>query len=384
MKRNVVLTLALTVVLTATAWAQRYQVTIKAETPEGAELQAIGQEADAAKKLALMEKFAGAHPQHDGVSWVYVQLIPVYVASGDMAKASAAGDKLLAIHPDDLEAAVTILKGYEKLKEPAAVAKWSETSATLARKLKAQPKPADAEEAKTWQDNQQYAAQVEQYAEYSLMNQAAQAANPDAALSSLNALDKLNPQSQYGMQAANAAFASLRQANQMDKAVELADRVLAKDSSNEEMLLVASNHYMTKQNNDKAVAYATKLVEVMNTKPKPAQMSDDDWAKRKTTMLAAGNWIAGMTYATQGKLGPADKALREALPALTDEGMKAGALYQLGFVNFKMGETSKNTRQIQDALRFSQQSAGIKGPYQGNAAKNAAAIRAKYGAAAGK
>lgn len=45
---------------------QRHKLTINAETPEGQELQGIGQENDAAKKMALMEAFIQKHPAHEG------------------------------------------------------------------------------------------------------------------------------------------------------------------------------------------------------------------------------------------------------------------------------------------------------------------------------
>lgn len=364
--------------------AQRYRITINAETPDGAQLQAIGQQEDPAKKLELMEKFATEFPKSEGISWIYSQMIPAYVAAGNIAKASSTATSLLALHPDDMDAALAVLRGYEKVKDPPAAIKWADTTWGIAKKQQSQPKPADAEEAKSWDESQKYATQVQQYAEYSLMNQAAMAGNPQQSLECLNTLEKLNPQSQYLSQTANAAFVTLQRAGQVDKAVEVADKTLARDPANEEMLLVAANYYMTKQNNDKALSYASKLVEVMGTKTKPAAIADEDWAKRKATLIGAGNWISGMIFASQNKLGQADKSLREALPTLTDDAMKGGALYQLGFVNFKLGEAGKDTKRLQEALRFSQQSAAIKSPYQGSAAKNVAAIRAKVGPSAAK
>lgn len=377
--------LALASLLAASAaWGQRYKPTINAETPEGAQLQAIGQEPDAAKKIALMEKFTAEFPKHEGAPWVYSQMIPAYIAAGDMAKTSAAGERLLALQPDDLESAVTVLRGYEKVKDPAAVMKWSSVTTDLAKKIEAQPKPAGAEEEKTWKDNQDYAKQVRQYAGYALMNQASQATDLQQSIDCVNTIGKLDPQNPYLSQAASIAMVKLQQAGQPEKAAALAEGVLAKDPSSEQMLLVAANYNMTKQQNDKALGYATKLVEVMNTKPKPPQVSEEDWTKTRNTMLGAGNWIAGMIYAAQNKLSMADKSLRDALPLLTDDGMKGGALYQLGFANFKMGEAAGDQKRIQEGFRFSQQSAAIKGQYQAAAAKNVAAIRAKYKVSAAK
>jgi tetratricopeptide (TPR) repeat protein len=376
--------LAVAAVICGSVWGQRYATTINAETPDGAQLQAIGQQTDPTKKLELMEKFVTEFPKSDGASWVYSQIIPAYIAANNLDKAGAAASSLLALHPDDLEGPLAVLKAYEKVPNSAEVIKWSKTTWDIAKKQEGAPKPNDAEEAKSWESNQTYVRQVQQYAEYSLMNQAGMAKSATESLDSANALERLNPKSQYLGQTANATFVALQRAGQTDKAVELAEKTLARDPSNEEMLLVAANHFMTKQNNEKALSYATKLVEVMGSKQKPAAVSDEDWTKRQTTITGVGNWISGMIYAQQNKLSPADKSLRAALPTLTDDGMKAGALYQLGFVNFKIGEAAKDNKRLQEALRFSQQSAAIKSPYQASAAKNVAAIRAKVGPSAAK
>ena len=101
--------------------------------------------------------------------------------------------------------------------------------------------------------------------------------------------------------------------------------------------------------------------------------------------ITLGPRVAAFSPGTTRNLNPRRRAaLREALPTLTDDAMKGGALYQLGFVNFKMGEAARDKKRLQEALRFSQQSAAIKSPYQATAAKNVAAIRAKIGPSAAK
>ncbi|HBY61875.1 MAG TPA: hypothetical protein DEH78_18810, partial [Solibacterales bacterium] len=61
--------------------------------------------------------------------------------------------------------------------------------------------------------------------------------------------------------------------------------------------------------------------------------------------------------------------------------LKAAALFNLGLANFRMGEAAKGEAQSQrilDALRFNQQCAAIKSPFQAQAAKNVAAIKSQY------
>ena len=92
------------------AAAQRHKITINAETPEGQLLQQIGEESDETKKLAMLEQFATQHPKHEGVAWVYEQLVAAYAKASQPDKLFATGDKLLALDPADVESAHTCLK----------------------------------------------------------------------------------------------------------------------------------------------------------------------------------------------------------------------------------------------------------------------------------
>lgn len=279
---------------------------------------------------------------------------------------------------DELETSVAKLKEYEAVSDPENAIKWSDTVSKLARAILAGPKPDDPAKVEHWTATQDYAKQVDNYADYALFNQTVKTKDAGQALMLTETLEKRSPKSPYLTQAANTAFLTLRQSGKNDQAIALAERALTWDPNNEEMLIVAADHYMKKNQSDKVLTYSTRLVEVMNSKPKPDQVSDADWTKRKNTMVGAGSWMAGMTYAAQNKLADADKSLRLALPLLTDEQMRAGALYQLGFVNFKIGEASNSIPKIQEAYRFSQQSAAIKGPYAASAQKNVVAIKTKY------
>lgn len=365
----------------ASSFAQRHPLTVDTETPEGQMLHAIGSEQDTAKRTAMLEQFVSQHGNHASSAWALEQLIAAYAASNNPAKAAEAGDKLLQKDPGDLASAVAVLKAFEGISDGAAVQKWSAIASQLAREDLAKPKPADAAEAEDWARNQEYVKQVNAYADYALLNQSIKASDPKQALDLAAELERRSPDSPYVPQAQYAAFVALRKAGRESEAVALAEKLLVKDPKNEELLLVAADHAMKNKQNDKTIDYATRLVDVMSAKQKPEQMTDEDWRKRRDTLLAVGNWMAGVTYATQNKYAQADKSLRQALPLLTDEQMKAAALFHLGVANFRLGETGGSTPRIKEALAFSQQCAAIKSPYTAGAQKNVSAIRTKYGAA---
>src|SRR5690242_21734367 len=73
--------LLLALLLAAGALAQRHKVNINTETPEGQALQAIGQESDEAKELAMLEKFTQDYAKSENLAWVYTQMQPLYTRS---------------------------------------------------------------------------------------------------------------------------------------------------------------------------------------------------------------------------------------------------------------------------------------------------------------
>ena len=136
------------------------------------------------------------------------------------------------------------------------------------------------------------------------------------------------------------------------------------------MLIFVANQYIEKKRDpDKVIAYSAKVVELMDTKPKPEGVSDDDWAKKKKTMSGLAHYMSGTTLFEQKKLAAADKELRAALPLVEgNDQLKAATLFYAGLTNYQM-------KKIPDALKFNQQCAAIKSPFQAKAAENARVMR---------
>ena len=361
------------------ATAQRSKLTINAETPEGQLLQQIGQESDESKKLALLEQFAAKFPKHEGLAWVYGQMVSAYAKASQFDKAMEAGDKLLAIDAEDLEIAHETLKAAEAKKDPDAVVKWAAKTSELARKVAQSPKPKEEDEAEDWKRKVDFAKQLDVYTEYSVYALALQIPDPRKKVALADALEQRNPQSQYLPQLGMPRFIAYLQAGENQKAVALAEKILEKDQNSEEMLLAVAQSYMAqKKDPDKVLAYCAKVSELAQSKPKPEGVSDADWEKRKTQLSGRAQWMTGVTYASQSKWAQADQALRAALPAVKDDPrMTAEALFYLGLANFRLGEKGDDNR-ILEALRFNEQCAAIASPFQGPARTNIKAIRSKY------
>lgn len=357
--------------------ADRHKLVINAETDEGKLLQQIGQESDSAKKIALMEEFAGKYPKHDGMAWVYSQMQTEYAKAGKPDKAIAAGAKLLEMDSDDLEAAYANLKAAEAQKDADAAIRWSEVTSGIARKIAKSSQPSAADEVEEWKRSVDYAKQVDTYTEYSLFALAVQGGPKTVEL--VEALEKRNPKSQYLPRVYRSYLMALSQKSP-GKVAATAERLYANDPNSEELLLVLSNAALSNKQNEKTIQYSNKLVEVLKAKSKPEGMADADWETQKNAMLGQAYWNAGAVHAVQGQYARADQSLRAALPLIKgNDQLMAGALFYLGLSNYKLGQASKNKTQISDALRFSQQAAGMRGPYAAQAAKNVKGIQAEFG-----
>jgi hypothetical protein len=367
------------------AVAQRHKLSaINAETDEGKMLQAIGQESDAARKLQLMEEFVGKWGNHEAAGWVWSQMQPAYLKAGNVDKAIAAGDKLLALDAADLEAAYANLKAAEGKKDADAVIKYAAATSAAAKKAAQEPKK-EGQSDEDYKHAVDYAKQVDTYSEYALYATALSEQDPQKVMKLTEAIEQQNPNSQYIAQAMTRYAWAGRAANALPNAVAFGERAYARNQFNEDLLLAMSDYYLNqpagKQDLNKVINYSTKIVETLPSKEKPQGMSDADWEKKKTTTLGLAHWMTGTSLSTQGKYAPADKNLRVALPLVKDnEHLLAGALFHLGLSNYQMGR-GKNAQQMTDAVKFFEQCAAMKSPFQAKAKENLAVMRKQAGAA---
>src|SRR5215472_902632 len=111
MKRCIGLLLAVSFVLAlliSQAGAQVERIVIAAGTDEDHALQAINNEQDASKRLAMYEDFVqkfSSNPQ--AVAYGNWQIAQAYQANGDLQKSLDYGDKALASSPHNLEILVS-------------------------------------------------------------------------------------------------------------------------------------------------------------------------------------------------------------------------------------------------------------------------------------
>jgi hypothetical protein len=82
----------------------------------------------------------------------------------------------------------------------------------------------------------------------------------------------------------------------------------------------------------------------------------------------------------QMRYGPANKALRAALPTVkSNTQLYAIALFDLGLANYSLGKPVGDKAQMRQGLQFFQQSAEISGPMQDQASRNAKLVLNELG-----
>ena len=369
-------TLTILIAFGMTAFAQRHPISeVDSEKPDGKVLAQIMQTDDQAAKATMLEQFLEQFPKADAVPWAMEQLVAIYAKSGQPDKVLAVGEKLLAVDPDETEAALQCLKAGEAKHDLELVKKYAALSSALARKMIATPQPADAEQVDTWKQEVEYAKQVDAYGEYALYKVFSESRDPKVTLEFGELIPQRYPNGQYAGKVDNAMFLALSQTGQDSRALALAEKVLATDQSSEDMLLtVAGNYFQNKKEPEKVHAYCAKIVEIMSARAKPEGLTDEAWTARKSTVIGAAHYMNGSLYFTEKNYPQADQELRGSLAFLDNNPASKGeVLFNLGMANYSM-------KKMQEAANFYRSCAAVKSNYQAQAAKNLQAVKSQSAA----
>lgn len=375
--KSITLTLALSLAAQALSAQERYKFQLDAGTPEGSLLQMAGQAEDDAKKLALYEEFLQKYPAHAGATYAYAHAQPLMLKAGQLDKVMAAADAILKVDPYDAPSAYNGLQAAEQKKDVEAIKTWSARTVEAARKVQGLKKPDDEEAVEVWKREVDYANQVITRCEYSLYATALASTDPKMVIDLGNALVERHPESQYIPQIASKYIASLQQTGQKEQAGAFAEKVIEKDKSNPELLLVAADSYLqSKKNPEKVIEYSQALVTAAQGQAMPAGVDAAAWKKRQDTFIGLGHWMTGMTYASQNKWADTDKSFRESLPFIAgNNDLLAPAYFYLGLANYNMSRSPKpNPKLRAEAKRFNELCSAIRSPYQQRAIQNLNAI----------
>jgi tetratricopeptide (TPR) repeat protein len=269
---------------------------------------------------------------------------------------------------NQLDDAYQKLKDAQTAKDPDGVKKWAVETSKLAKAESTGPKLEGFTE-EDWPKRVAYAKDVGTLSEYALATTAAQPGlAPEKVIELMDALLAVNPKSTYIGAGTGAYLAAVGKTGGAEKQIEAATKIVKESPNEEEALMFLAENLMSKNRADQAYTYASRLVSVMKSKAKPEGFSDEEWNKRKSLFLSRGYYTAGVTGCMRQVWKECDTNLRTALPMLSGQTAMTGpAYFYLGVANYQLSKITTDRTKLQEALKFTQQSAAISGPMQGQA-----------------
>lgn len=350
------------------------KLVVKPDTPDGNFLDLIGLETDFDKRVALIEQFTIMFPRSESVGWAYSQLQEANFKDNKLDKALEAGDKLLELDPEDLDAAgINILIAGAK-EDNALVRKYTELRERIARRLASAPTSIDDPEDQAARTKRiEAASNLLVQREYALYDEAFSSVDPRKKISLLDELIKLNPRTRYLKDSLLIYYLAYRQLGDTAGAVSAAEKLLQIDAGHEDVLLFAADyHFRRKQDARKVLDYCERIVAVMNAKKKPGALSDAEWSHQKALYSGTAHYMAGTVYLNENQHEAANRALRLALPDVKgNPALLPAVLTSLGWSNYQLGKYA-------DAVGFYKQCLSFGGSYKEQAEKNLAAIKAEH------
>jgi len=344
--------------LISQAGAQVERIVIAAGTDEDHALQAINNEQDASKRLAMYEEFVqkfSSNPQ--AVAYGDWQIAQAYQASGDLQKSLDYGDKALASSPRNLEILVSQTGTATQAKNNAKVIDYSAKGGEVCHSIAKQSKPegmSDEDLARKISEEKEANQSNCDFLETSGINAIAAETDPKSRMAEIEKFSTAYPDSKFNDQVSNYAMYTLGpgQLNDQARLVAFGEKMLSTNPNSLLALLLLAGYYGDSGNSAKAISYAQKTIEVAKADAPDADKS------RKLSAGAAHNTI-GWAYLKQEKTSAAIPELKAAA-ALTkgqDDQQYARALYGLGFAYGKLNKLTEAREVLTEAAK-------IQGPMQ--------------------
>ncbi|PYX71213.1 MAG: hypothetical protein DMG78_16250 [Acidobacteria bacterium] len=340
------------------AQAQVERIVIAAGTDEDHALQAITNEQDNSKKLAMYEDFVqkfSSNPQ--AVAYGNWQIAQAYQGSGDLPKSLEYGDKALAGSPHNLDILVSQASTAMQAKNNAKAMDYAAKGGEVCHSIAKQAKPegtSDEDFARKVSDEKNATQNNCEFLETSGFNVITAETDPKSRMTEIEKFSAAYPDSQFGDKVSNYAVYTLGpgQLNDQARLVAFGEKMLSNDPNSMLALLLLAGYYGDSGNSAKAISYAQKVIEVAKPDAPDADKS------HKLSAGAAHNTI-GWAYLKQEKTTAAIPELKAAAALVKgqDDQQYARALYGLGFAYGKLNKLTEAREVLTEAVK-------IQGPMQ--------------------
>jgi len=341
--------------------AQVDRIVIAAGTEEDHALQAITNEQDAQKKLAMYEEFVKNFSSNPAaVAYGNWQISQAYQATGDLAKALDYGDKALAGSPHNLDILVSQANTALQAKNNAKLIDYAVKGGEVCSSVAKQAKPegmSDDEFAKKVNDDKSNIQSSCDFLESSGFNVITSENDPKSRMADIEKFTAAFPDSKFQDQVSSYAMYTLGpgQLNDPARLVAFGEKTLAANPNSLPALLLLGSYYVEDPKAGsmaKAITYSQKAIEV-------AKPDAPDADKSRKLSAGVAHSTIGYAYLKQEKTQAAIPELKTATGLLKgqDESSYAVAMYRLGFAYAKLSKTTEAREVLTEAVK-------IQGPMQ--------------------
>jgi tetratricopeptide (TPR) repeat protein len=339
--------------------AQLDKILIPAGTPEDQALQAITNEPDADKKLAMyqdfVQKFSGNPAAVAYGNW---QLSQSYQTANDLPKALEYADKALAGSPHNLDILVSATNIAQQMKDHAKVMDYAVRGGDAYNGIGKQPKPeglSDQDFAIRVEEEKTGARNSYEFLEAAAYNAIADVTDGKTRMAYIERFTPAFPNSRFEEAITSYAMVALSDLKDMGRLVSYGEKTLASNPNSLPTLIMLANAYVDDAKPGsaaKAIAYSEKAIEV--AKP---DAPDADRSRKLSAGVAHS--VVGRAYMKEDKMTAAIPELKTACGLLKgmDDQQFAIASYYLGFAYAKLNK-------LTEAREVLTESAKIAGPVQ--------------------
>jgi tetratricopeptide (TPR) repeat protein len=351
--------------------AQRYPLVFVHGSIQGEQIELIQHQVETSKKIEQMERFIQRFPTDQAVPHYLEWMQSYYLRAGQADRVLAMGEKLLALHPLDFDAALRCQQAAVLKKDGALMNRWDESVEALAAQIVTAQQPKGLND-EIWKQNVEVAKGMLAEREYKDYKAAFEA--PSAKLKAQMFEDFLRKyqKSQYEAQTWPQLMSLYRNAGDNTRATIAAYRVLSRDEDDPDALLLISQILLERRTEHaKAIANANHVLQTVPRRPKPENYTAAEWERRKAHYIGTAHLQIGNAYVNQNNFIQADKFLRASLPFVKGiEGTEAAVVFYLGWANYQM-------EQYKEAANFFRQCVALAGtgPFGEQALRNLAALK---------
>jgi tetratricopeptide (TPR) repeat protein len=315
-------------------------------SPEDVALGDASREGDLAKRVANLDAFVQQNPAVAAAAQIHY--LKTYVEMKSWDKALEAGQKAYQADSGDPEVCTVLMQAATGKGDNAAAAEWgAKAGEQLGKDLAARPAGMDDDEWKKLQTN--LTAQRE-YIEYNTFI-AAQGVKDAAARAA--AYERVGSAftGPYAKAALVQAAVSYQQAGNAAKLVPAAEAALKADPENETMHLLLGEVQLGDKQLAPALQHARSVVKVFESKAKPENLSDADWAAYQKNYRGAAQSIIGRALMQQDNTEGAVPELKSAADNLAGNPQAlAPVLYNLAYAYAKVKRTADARATVQKCL----------------------------------